>query len=391
MADETALKARRGVVGQELNTAGSGRPAWNSSPPTPPQCSTPPATTGTSSPPGANSCAPSARSPRNATACWGPPTTSLIPAATPTSSTGRPPRVRAEQAGLERQILESAAAAWTPPWQPSRTPKTPPPPRTSGSRPCSAPPPTAAKAWPGWPGRSAPHAPGWNRPRPKSAGCVNPSRPGRSAAGRPTRVCRPGIPGGRGGGRRGTLDADYEDASAALDAIVAEIDALKAAERDGERERGALIARRDALQLGLNRKDGSDHVLGAGIPGVLGALASMITVEPGFEAAIAAALGAASDAVVVQDGGGRGRRRAAVERRRRRTRRPAAGRRRQPQPRRTPAPRRPGGRPVGRPARHGIRRRTAPPPGCRCPDCWRASPSSTGWMTRRNWLLAART
>ena len=100
-----------------------------------------------------------------------------------------------------------------------------------------------------------------------------------------------------------TLDADYEDASAALDAILAEIDALKAAEREGERERGALIARRDALQLGLNRKDGSDHVLGAGIPGVLGSLASMITVEPGFEAAIAAALGTSSDAVVVQDGG----------------------------------------------------------------------------------------
>ena len=98
-----------------------------------------------------------------------------------------------------------------------------------------------------------------------------------------------------------SLDAEYEDASAALDAIVAEIDALTAAERDGERERGALLARRDALQLGLNRKDGSAHVLGAGLPGVLGALASMITVEPGFEAAIAAALGACSDAVVVQD------------------------------------------------------------------------------------------
>ncbi|MGO4192899.1 chromosome segregation protein SMC [Arthrobacter sp. YAF17] len=100
-----------------------------------------------------------------------------------------------------------------------------------------------------------------------------------------------------------TLDAEYEDASAALDAIIAEIDALKAAEREGERERGALIARRDALQLGLNRKDGSGHVLGAGISGVLGSLASMITVEPGFEAAIAAALGASSDAVVVQHGG----------------------------------------------------------------------------------------
>ncbi|WP_326965652.1 chromosome segregation SMC family protein [Arthrobacter sp. CG_A4] len=98
-----------------------------------------------------------------------------------------------------------------------------------------------------------------------------------------------------------TLDADFEDASAALDAINAEIDDLTASEREGERERGALVARRDALQLGLNRKDGSGHVLAAGLPGVLGSLASMITVEPGFEAAIAAALGSASDAVVVHD------------------------------------------------------------------------------------------
>lgn len=98
-----------------------------------------------------------------------------------------------------------------------------------------------------------------------------------------------------------TLDADFEAASEALDGIIAEIDALKAAERDGDRERGALVARRDALQLGLNRKDGTGHVLDAGLPGVLGPLAGMITVESGFEAAIAAALGAASDAVVVQD------------------------------------------------------------------------------------------
>ncbi|QCB98952.1 chromosome segregation protein SMC [Arthrobacter sp. PAMC25564] len=98
-----------------------------------------------------------------------------------------------------------------------------------------------------------------------------------------------------------TLDADYEDAGASLDAILADIEALKAAGREGERERGALLARRDALQLGLNRKDGPGHVLGSGLPGVLGSLASLITVEAGFESAIAAALGVCSDAVVVQD------------------------------------------------------------------------------------------
>jgi len=100
-----------------------------------------------------------------------------------------------------------------------------------------------------------------------------------------------------------TLDAEYEAASGALDAIDAEIAALQAAERDGERERGALAARRDALQLGLNRKDGSEHVLAAELPGVLGPLAGMLAVEPGYEAAVAAALGSCADAVVVQDAG----------------------------------------------------------------------------------------
>jgi chromosome segregation protein len=98
-----------------------------------------------------------------------------------------------------------------------------------------------------------------------------------------------------------TLDADYEDASAILDAILEDMDALKAAERQGERERDALVARRDALQLGLNRKDGSERVASSGLPGIVGTLASMLTVEPGFEAAVAAALGNASDAVVVRD------------------------------------------------------------------------------------------
>jgi chromosome segregation protein len=100
-----------------------------------------------------------------------------------------------------------------------------------------------------------------------------------------------------------TLDAEYEDAGAALDAILAEIDSLKRTERDAVRERDALRARHEALQLGLNRKDGSEHVLGAGVAGTIGPLAMALTVEPGYEAAIAAALGSASDAIVVRDAG----------------------------------------------------------------------------------------
>jgi chromosome segregation protein len=100
-----------------------------------------------------------------------------------------------------------------------------------------------------------------------------------------------------------TLDAEYEGASAALDGILTEIDSLKSTERDAVRERDALKARHEALQLGLNRKDGSEHVLGAGVAGTVGPLAAALTVEPGYEAAVAAALGSASDAIVVRDAG----------------------------------------------------------------------------------------
>lgn len=96
-----------------------------------------------------------------------------------------------------------------------------------------------------------------------------------------------------------SLDADYENANDVLDAVLAEIEELKAAEREAVRERDALTARRDALQLGLNRKDGSGSLLTA--EGVLGPLAALVAIEPGFEAAVAAALGSASDALVVAD------------------------------------------------------------------------------------------
>ncbi|TLM82438.1 chromosome segregation protein SMC [Pseudarthrobacter sp. NamE2] len=100
-----------------------------------------------------------------------------------------------------------------------------------------------------------------------------------------------------------TLDADYEAASAALDAVIAEISDLKAAASEGIRKRDALAARRDALKLALDRKDGAGHVLQSGIPGVQGRIAGELTVEPGFETAIAAALGEASEAVLVRDSG----------------------------------------------------------------------------------------
>ncbi|MBT2513051.1 chromosome segregation protein SMC [Arthrobacter sp. ISL-30] len=95
------------------------------------------------------------------------------------------------------------------------------------------------------------------------------------------------------------LDADYEEACEAVDAAVADIEALRAEGRDALRERDSLAARRDALQLGLNRKDGSGALLAAGGKSVRGSLAQLLAVEPGYEAAVAAALADSSEAVVV--------------------------------------------------------------------------------------------
>ncbi|PTT58972.1 chromosome segregation protein SMC [Arthrobacter sp. HMWF013] len=98
-----------------------------------------------------------------------------------------------------------------------------------------------------------------------------------------------------------SLDAEYEEASAELDAAIQEIAGLNAAQAEAMRERDALAARRDALQLGLNRKDGAAHALNAGLAGVTGTLAAELSVEAGFETAIAAALGEASEAIFVED------------------------------------------------------------------------------------------
>ncbi|NVM99649.1 chromosome segregation protein SMC [Arthrobacter sp. SDTb3-6] len=96
-----------------------------------------------------------------------------------------------------------------------------------------------------------------------------------------------------------SLDADYEEAAAALADIDEQIEELTAAQRAAERERDSLTARREALAVGLLRKDGSAQLLEAGLPGVLSAVAGMLTVASGHETAIAAALGAAAEGVAV--------------------------------------------------------------------------------------------
>ena len=98
-----------------------------------------------------------------------------------------------------------------------------------------------------------------------------------------------------------SLDERHEAAVAAHEQTEARVRELAQAERDAERERSTWTARRDALALGLTRKDGAGALLAAGsrLPGVLGSVAALLTVDPGHEAALAAALGALADAVAV--------------------------------------------------------------------------------------------
>jgi chromosome segregation protein len=97
------------------------------------------------------------------------------------------------------------------------------------------------------------------------------------------------------------LDTRHENAVAAFEAVEAKVRERAEAEREAERQRSTWTARADALVVGLTRKDGTAALLAAGsqLPGVLGSVAALLTVEAGHEAAVAAALGAVSDAVAV--------------------------------------------------------------------------------------------
>ncbi|MEU4074847.1 chromosome segregation SMC family protein, partial [Streptomyces parvus] len=99
------------------------------------------------------------------------------------------------------------------------------------------------------------------------------------------------------------LTARHEQAKRAL----AEAQAAHSTARDeataAERRRAAVAARHEALALGLRRKDGTGALLGARdrLTGLLGPAAELLTVEPGYEIPVAAALGTAADAVAVTD------------------------------------------------------------------------------------------
>ena len=97
------------------------------------------------------------------------------------------------------------------------------------------------------------------------------------------------------------LDTAYEEAAARLEAAEAELARWKEAEATAERARTTAAARVEALGLSLSRKDGAAALLAAADEGheILGSVASLVTVEPGLENAVAAALGSAAEALAV--------------------------------------------------------------------------------------------
>ncbi|TWP51202.1 chromosome segregation protein SMC [Lentzea tibetensis] len=100
------------------------------------------------------------------------------------------------------------------------------------------------------------------------------------------------------------LDERHRQAVQANDAAKSRVEELVKAERTAERDIASWKARVDALSLGLTRKDGAGALLAAGsaVPGLLGSVAALLTVDPGYEVALAAALGPIADAVAVSSG-----------------------------------------------------------------------------------------
>lgn len=96
------------------------------------------------------------------------------------------------------------------------------------------------------------------------------------------------------------LDAEHEAAAEVLDAATERVTALEEELRTTERERDQQTSRAETLALSLDRKDGAGALLAAeSLPGVVGSVAALLSVDARDEEAVVAALGALADAVAV--------------------------------------------------------------------------------------------
>ncbi len=102
------------------------------------------------------------------------------------------------------------------------------------------------------------------------------------------------------------LDAEYERAAAAQQQETAELQKLEEQQTAANTDRARWQARKEALSMSLQRKDGTGALLELAheMPAIQGSVAALLTIEPGSENAIAAALGPLAEAVAVRDLGG---------------------------------------------------------------------------------------
>ena len=97
------------------------------------------------------------------------------------------------------------------------------------------------------------------------------------------------------------LDQHYEAAEAARLEAAALVEDLTEQVRAAESDRSRLAARCEALAMSLDRKDGAATLLAGGEGrGVVGAVSGLVTVQSGYEPAIAAALGWAGEGLVME-------------------------------------------------------------------------------------------
>ncbi|MCR5980442.1 chromosome segregation protein SMC [Gordonia jinghuaiqii] len=98
------------------------------------------------------------------------------------------------------------------------------------------------------------------------------------------------------------LDEHHERCVAALNLSNERLATLQASHREAEHSIASLSARVDALAMGLERGDGGAWLLENAPDGLMGPMSELVTVEPGFETAIAGALGPVVDGIVTIDG-----------------------------------------------------------------------------------------
>ena len=99
-----------------------------------------------------------------------------------------------------------------------------------------------------------------------------------------------------------TLDSDFESAKKVLTDAEAALSTLQSQEADSDKKRSGLESRLIALRESLVHRDGSEAILaGRSSARVRGRLSTLISINNGWEKAVAAALGPLAESIVVED------------------------------------------------------------------------------------------